>query len=391
MVKLNRNFAKLPTYWGARLEEITARLKKEGKDVIPLGIGDPDIPTPQPIIDAMAGELKCYHGYPTSKGRTDLRETLAQYYGRRFNVDVSSDNFTIAMGAKNDLFDVSRVFSNPGDTVLIPEPAYPPYVNGAMIDGCTINYLPCIKETDFEPSLDSLNKEEMRRVAIFYLCNPNNPTGATLRRSSLMRFVELANEYGFLILHDIAYCDFVPGGKPFVSNPITPSILEFPDADKVALEVGSFSKPFSMTGVRLSWAVSKGKINEIWTRYRTNRDSGVSEYLQKGGIAAFDPYTFEIVEANMEVYGERAKTLESGFREMGLVECNPITNTPYAWVRCPDGWSSESFVQNILTEVQVILTAGNSFGPSGEGYFRATIFQSKERLEEAMQRMKDVI
>jgi len=389
MVKLNRNLENILPYWGAQLEQLVAKLKEEGKDIIPLGIGDPDLPTPQPIVEAKIKELKeRYYGYPTSKGRKDLRETLARYYGQRFGVGLSPDNFTIAMGAKNDLFDISRVFSNPGETVLIPEPAYPPYVNGATIDGCKIVYLPCTKENNFEPELSLI--KGLEKVAILYLCNPNNPTGTTLKRSTLMRFAELAREYGFLILHDIAYSDFVPGGKPFVPNPVTPSIFELPGADEVALEVGSFSKPFSMTGIRLSWAVSKGEINETWTRYRTNRDSGVSEYFQRGGLVAFSPETFEIVERNMEIYGQRAKILESGFREMGL-ECNPITNTPYAWVKCPEGFSSESFIEKMLNEAHVVLTAGNNFGPSGEGYFRATIFQPKERLEKAIQRMKQVI
>lgn len=387
MVRVNRNLENIPPYWGAQLEQLVAKQKEEGKDVIPLGIGDPDLPTPQPIVEAKIKELReRYYGYPTSKGRKDLRETLACYYGQRFGVDVSPDSFTIAMGAKNDLFDISRVFSNPGETVLMPEPAYPPYVNGATIDGCEIVYLPCTKENNFEPELSLI--EGLERVAILYLCYPNNPIGITIKRSTLMRLVELAREYGFLILYDIAYCDFVPGGKPFVPNPNAPSIFEFPGADEIGIEVGSFSKPFSMTGDRLSWAVSMGKINEIWTNYRSNRDSGVSEYFQVGGIAAFSPETFEIVERNMGIYGQRAKILESGFKEMGL-ECNPITNTPYAWVECPEGFTSKAFVEKNLNEACVVLTPGNAFGPSGEGYFRATIFS--KRLEEAIQRMKQVI
>lgn len=388
MVRVNSNFGKIPVYWGAKLEALVTSKKEAGEDIVPVGIGDPDLPTPQPIVEAKIRELSVYHGYPTSKGRKDLRVAIASYYGQRFNVDVSPDGFNIAAGAKNDLFDVSRVFSNPGDTVLIPEPAYPPYVNGAIIDGCEIVYLPCTKQNSFEPYLGSTTGLE--NVAIIYICNPPNPVNMPLKRSTLMRFVELAREYGFLILHDIAYCDFVPGGKPFVPNPNAPSIFEIPGAADVAIEIGSFSKPFSMTGDRLSWVVSMGDINDIWTRYRSNRDSGVPEYIQAGGIAALSQETFDIVEQNMEIYGRRAKILESGFRDMGL-KCNPITNTPYAWVECPENFTSEQFAEKAVEEVGVVVTPGVTFGPSGEGYFRVTIFQPEERLQEAIRRLKTIL
>ncbi len=365
------------------MEQLFSSLPPERKkNIINLGIGDPDLPTPGPIREAIIREHQSkYHGYPTSHGRLDLREALSRYYSERYNVVMNADEIYIGPGAKTDLFDLNAVFAEPGDTVVILDPAYPVYRDAAEYRQQSIHYLRGRIENGYQPDLDLATVR--KPLALIYLCYPNNPTGVTAEREYIQRMIEIARQADCMIVMDIAYADFVPGnGKSSAF-----SIFELPGGDDVGIEVGSFSKPFSMTGDRLSWvAIKNTTARKYWHRYRSNRDSGASCYDQAGGLAALtDPDVKPIVQANFMTYGRRARILIDGIKAMGY-PMTGLLNTPYAWIQIPCQNSVEA-ARYALSEAGVILTPGSGFGPSGEGFLRATLFQPEKRLAEAVNRL----
>ncbi len=378
-MKHNKNLDNLPKYVFSEFFAKKKELEQKGIKVIDLGVGDPDIPTPPQIAEAAVAELKNYHGYPAYSRKVDLRKSLSEYYKKRFNVDANPDDFSIGGGAKTDLFDLGKVFSNPSDTIIIQSPTYPVYEAAAIIDGRKIRHVICEEKNNFNPvPSECLGRNELKDAAVAFYCYPNNPTGAVADKKHLKKLVDDAHSYGFTIVYDNAYCDFSPGGKPFA-----PSIFEVKDAEGVAIEIGSFSKPWSMTGYRLSWTLSKGKINNIWSTYRSNRDSGISLYIQRAGIEALEnKEVAKQVEKNMQIYGERAKVLEEGIKKIGL-KCNKINHTPYAWINTEE--NAREFSKRMLEKAHVIVTPGDVYGPGGENYVRATIFQAKEMLKEAVE------
>lgn len=349
--------------------------------IINLGIGDPDLPTPEPIREAIAREHRSvYHGYPTSQGRRDLREALAAHYVMRYGVNMDPDHFCIGPGAKTDLFDLNAVFAEAGDTVVILDPAYPVYRDAAGYRQNPIRYLQGTLDNNYQPDPESIDES----IALIYLCYPNNPTGVVAERDYIQRMIDLAIRKNCMIIMDIAYADFIPGNHASTAF----SIFELPGGDEVGIEVGSFSKPFSMTGDRLSWvAIKNPEARKCWHRYRSNRDSGASSYDQAGGLAALtDPSVAPIVRSNFEIYGRRAAILTMGLRSLGF-PMTGLTNTPYAWFKTPCCNSVEA-ARRIMTEAGIILTPGSGFGPSGEGFLRATIFQPESRLMEAIDRLR---
>ncbi len=380
-MRYNKNLDSLQKYVFAEFYAGKRQLEQQGINVIDLGVGDPDLPTPNQIAEAAVAELKNYHGYPAYSRKNDLKKTLAEYHKKRFGINCSPEEFSIGNGAKTDLFDIGRAFSNPNDTMIIQAPTYPVYEAAAIIDGRKVKHVTCTEKNNYNPvPSEELTKKELAEAAVAFYCYPNNPTGAVADKKYLKRLVDDAHSYQFTIVYDNAYADFSPGGKPFA-----PSIFEIKDAEEVAIEIGSFSKPWSMTGYRLSWTMSKGKINSIWSTYRSNRDSGISLYIQRAGVEALEnPEVAKQVEKNMKEYGERAKILEEGIKKSGF-RCNKINHTPYAWINA--GENSRKFSKRMLEKAHVIVTPGDAFGPGGESYVRATIFQPKEKLREAIERI----
>ena len=366
------------------MEQVYSGLPAEKKNqVINLGIGDPDLPTPGPIREAIIREHRSrHHGYPTSQGLLVLREALAKYYLNRFNVIMHPDEFYIGPGAKTDLFDLNAVFAEPGDTVAIMDPAYPVYRDAAAYRGQHIHYLKGSMENAYQPDWEDPPKDS-GPLALFYLCYPNNPTGVTASREYIQNLIDIALSCKSMIIMDIAYADFLPGNR----EPTAFSIFDLPGGEDVGIEVGSFSKPFSMTGDRLSWvAIKNPEARKYWRRYRSNRDSGVSNYEQAGGLAALtDPDVKKIVRSNFEIYGRRVEIIRTGVKSLGFPMMG-LDNTPYAWIKFP-GANSEAAVRFLLQESGIIFTPGSGFGPTGEGFIRATIFQSEQRLAEAMERL----
>ncbi len=391
MVKFNSGFSRLKeTYLFMEIFGLAQRKRLEGVDIIDMGIGDPDLPTPWPITEAAAKELNPktgrYHKYPSPLGMKELRVALAEYYRKRFprHGGYAPENFIIGAGAKTDLFDLVGVFTDPGDKVLLLSPVYPVAENRSFFNDLESIYLLATEENDFAPlPSNQITAKELDDVALSYVCYPNNPTGATVELPYLRKLVDEALEHDLAIIYDNSYSDF--SEKPFA-----PSILQVPGAEEVAIELNSFSKPYSMTGWRLSWVCAFGEIMKKWIQYKGNRDSGTSNYLQVGGVVALtDPRVPPIVGENMRTYAERAKRLEEGFNDLGLV-CNPLRSTPYAWAEIPSGFTSRTFCYRVLNKAGVLFTPGSGFGSCGEGYFRATIFQPIERIEETLERIRNL-
>lgn len=367
------------------MEQTFSRLPAGQKEqVINLGIGDPDLPTPAPIREAIIREHRTrYHGYPTSRGRLDLREAIAAYYHDRFGVILHPDDIYVGPGAKTDLFDLNAVFAEPGDTVAIMDPAYPVYRDAAGYRRQTIHFLRGTLDNNYQPDWKPPSRNS-GPLALIYLCYPNNPTGVSTSVDYIQKLIDIALQVNCMIIMDIAYADFLPGN----TEPSAFSIFNLPGGDEVGIEVGSFSKPFSMTGDRLSWvAIKNPGAGKYWHRYRSSRDSGASNYDQAGGLAALtDPEVAAIVRSNFEIYGRRAAIIRNGFSSLDY----PLTgldNTPYAWFKfpCSDSVAAARF---LLREAGIIFTPGTGFGPAGEGFLRATIFQPEQRLSEAIDRLK---
>ena len=286
------------------MQRITEQKISQGVDLIKLGIGDPDLRTPYPILEALKNEADQYHQYPDSKGMKELREALAQHYTVRFprKKGYTADNFVIGMGAKTDLFSLTQLFANKGDKVLSFDPAYPVFVNRASFEGFDIKYLSANEGNDFRPLPSfQFKPKELDEIKSEYLCLPNNPTGQFGRKKYLKQQVDEAHNHGFTIIYDSAYSDFA-------EEPTVPNIMQIPGADEVAVDIGSFSKPFSMTGFRVSSVCADGELLKRWKQYKANMDSGTSNYMQKAALAALtDPRVPPIVKGNMKVYAGRAK------------------------------------------------------------------------------------
>jgi LL-diaminopimelate aminotransferase len=393
MVKFAQRIGNLkPKYLFRELNEKIKRLEVEGKKVIRLSVGTPDLTTPWPIRTAITGaclEKEYYHGYPDDyqpyQGLTELREALSKDYYKKHGVKVNPDQFVIDAGAKTTLHNLPRLFVEPCDSVVLQDPAYPAYEGAIILADGKIERLPCTEENDYQPLLSDLPEERRKNVKCAYFCYPNNPTGATAKREFLKELFKEAKEFGIPIFFDVAYKDFTFDGKS------APSSLEFPEAEGNVIEIGSFSKPFSMVGDRLAWVVGSKELIEKWIKLKSFIDSGVQNYIQWGGYWALtDPDVQRKVKKNMKVYGERARFLSKALNKLGL-KCRRPRATPYIWAGVCEGMSSQEFVDKILYEAHVALTPGSGFGEYGEGYFRATVFQPLEVLEEAVERMEKVL
>jgi LL-diaminopimelate aminotransferase len=390
-VKINSGFERMPPSYlfrdvGQATGELKARLVAAGRndDIIKIGIGDPDMSTPYPIVNELSNQRKVYRGYPDYDGLPELRTAISDYYAKRFGIDVPSENILIGDGAKSDLTGLAMTFldSQQRTKVVLQDPAYPVYENWSRFSGAELNFMNCTPENDFFGDIPKGALDEF--LSMIWLCNPNNPTGAVASKDYLTKVVQQAKEVGATLVHDIAYTDFRPGGEP----PYSTSIFNLPGAEDVAVEIGSFSKPFSMTGDRLSWvAILDSSRLDVWKKFRSNADSGVPEYIQLAGVEALtNPVVWDIVDSNMREYGKRAAIIREGFESIGCGVYG-LDHAPYGWIKVPEGYSSEDFSRRILDEAHVVTIWGSGFGKCGEGFIRTTVFQDKEKLEEAVERI----
>jgi LL-diaminopimelate aminotransferase len=376
---------RLPPYLFAELDRKIEEKKREGVDVISLGVGDPDIPTPRHIIDACCEAAKKpeNHRYPTYEGMLSFREAVSNRYLLDYGVEVDPEREVIALlGSKEGIHNIHFAFVNPGDLVFYTDPGYPVYRTGPLFAGGEIYCMPLLKDNNFLPDLEAIPEEKAKKAKIMWINYPNNPTAAVANEEFYKEVVDFAHDNDILICSDEAYSHIAYDGyKP-------PSLLEVEGAKEVGVVFNSLSKAYNMTGWRIGYAVGNEDAISGLRKVKTNVDSGVSQIIQEAAIKALtDPQ--ECIRENIKVYQERRDVLVEGLHRMGL-KCEKPKATFYVWLEVPDG-DSIAFANMLLDKAGVVCTPGIGFGQYGEGYVRLALTQPVERIKEALERMEGVL
>ncbi len=380
----SKRLERIPPYAFAQLERKIADKRAAGVDVISLGIGDPDRPTPPLIVEAMQEAVSEpeTHQYPSNRGREDFRQAVRDFYERRFDVVLDPGSEIIpAIGAKEAIFNLNLAFLDPGDYALAADPGYPVYTGGPWLAGAEPVLMALEPERGFVPDLDAIDEQVVSKTKLMYLNYPNNPTGAVVPEGFFARVVEFAREHDILVVHDNAYSEISYDGYR------APSFLATPGAKDVGIEVFSLSKGYNMTGWRCAVAVGNAEALEVYWRLKTNIDSGLFEAVQLAGVAALSPDADAEVASMSELYVRRRDLVCDALREIG-VDVHPPRSTIYVWAPVPDGFaSSEAYCEHVLEQAGVVLSPGAIYGPAGEGWFRISLTTPDDRLLEAVNRL----
>ncbi len=371
----------LPPYLFMRLNEVRDARIAEGVDVISLGIGDPDLPTPPAIVErlAEAGRDPTGHRY-CDDGLPAFRQAIVDWYRRRFGVELDPATEVVPLiGSKEGIAHLPVALINPGDYTLVPDPGYPVYAIGTELVGGQVHYLPLTPENRWLPDLDAIPQEITAKAKLLWLCYPNNPTAAVADLEFLSRAVDFGRRHDIIVCQDAAYSEVTYDGHR------APSILEVPGAIDCVVEFHSLSKTYNMTGWRIGWAAGAPPVIEALTRLKSNMDSGIFAAVQEAGIAALNMPPAWIDERNA-IYQRRRDLVINTLREMNLEPEVPPASL-YVWSPVPTGYDSSSFAARVIEEAGVIVTPGLGFGPGGDGYFRISLTISDERLKEALERL----
>lgn len=374
----------IPPYLFAELERKIAAKKAAGVDVISLGIGDPDRPTPALIVQAMQEAVTEpeTHTYPSNRGRADFRQALSDFYARRFDVAIDPDTEVMpAIGAKEAIFNLNLAFLNPGDAALAADPGYPVYTGGPLLAGGEAVPMPLVPELGFVPDLDAIDERTASRAKLMFLNYPNNPTGAVVPPGFFERVVEFASKHEILVVHDNSYSETTYDGYR------APSFLATPGAKEVGIEVFSLSKGYNMTGWRCAAVLGNAEAIETYWRLKTNIDSGLFDAIQLAGIAALSPDADAEVASMCDLYRRRRDMVCEALAKAG-VQVTPPKGTIYVWAPVPAGFeSSAAYCEHVLEQAAVVVSPGAAYGPSGEGWFRIALSTPDERLAEAVDRL----
>jgi LL-diaminopimelate aminotransferase len=380
-MKPSNRSERLPPYLFAELERKVREKRAAGVDVISLGIGDPDTPTPAPVVDALvaAAAAPGTHQYPSNRGRPELREAFARFYDRRFGVALDPESEIIpALGAKECVFNLNLAFLDAGDVALAADPGYPVYTGGPLLADAEPVLMPLVPELGFAPDLDAIAVEDAARARLLYLNYPNNPTGAVLPEGLFERVVEFAREHDVLVVHDASYTETTFDGY------VAPSFLETAGAKEVGVEVFSLSKGWNMTGWRAAAIVGNADAVTAYWRLKTNIDSGMFEAIQLAAAAALEAGPPGEMKS---IYERRRDLVCDALRAIG-VNVTPPKGTIYIWAPVPNGHTSASYCELVLQESGVVLSPGGAYGPNGEGFFRISLTVPDERLSEAVERLR---
>lgn len=385
VIRKAKRINELPPYLFAEIDRRKRQALGKGVDLIDLGVGDPDIPTPAVIVEKLiesAGK-PANHRYPSSSGMAEFREAVAHWYQRRFNVGLDAEKEVVSLiGSKEGIGNMAVAFVEPGDIVLVASPCYPVYHIGTAFNGGRNHFLPLRKQNRFLPDLDSIPAEVAKQAKLLWINYPNNPTAAVADKDFFKRVVDFANKNNVIVCHDAAYTEMgFDGYRPM-------SFLEVDGAKEVAIEFHSLSKTFNMTGWRIGMAVGNAELVGGLAQAKSNLDSGIFQAVQEAGIEALK-LGDSVVEPSRTIYQERRDILVDGLRAVGL-ECEKPRATFYVWVAVPRGLSSAEFTTKLLEEAGVVTTPGNGFGEAGEGYVRFTVCVAKERLKEVAERIRGV-
>jgi LL-diaminopimelate aminotransferase len=375
----------IPPYLFAELERKIAAKQEAGIDVISLGIGDPDMPTYEPIVVAAQRAVAdpATHSYPSNRGRKEFRQAVAAFYERRFGVALDPETEVMpAIGAKECIFNLNLAFLNPGDVALAADPGYPVYTAGPLMAGGEPVLMPLLPELDFAPDLDAIDAATLERARLMFINYPNNPTGAVLPQGLFERAVELGHRADLLVVHDNAYSETTYDGY------VAPSFLATPGAKDIGVEVFSLSKGYNMTGWRCAAIVGNAEAIAHYWRLKSNIDSGLFEAVQLAGAAALGPDLDSHVKAMNEVYARRRDLVCDALAQAGVAVTAPKA-TIYLWAPIPAGFeSSAAYCEHVLERAAVVISPGGAYGPNGEGFFRISLTTPDERLLEAVERLK---
>jgi LL-diaminopimelate aminotransferase len=382
-MKASKRLDRLPPYLFAELERKIAAKKAAGVDVISLGIGDPDMPTPSLVVEALARAAADpgTHQYPSNRGRAELREAFASFYDSRFGVELDAETEIVpALGAKECVFNLNLAFLDSGDVALAADPGYPVYTGGPLIAGAEAVPMPLVPERGFSPELEAISAEDRERARLLYLNYPNNPTGAVVPDGLFEQAVEFGRTHDVLIVHDASYTETTFDGY------VAPSFLATSGAKEVGVEVFSLSKGYNMTGWRTAAIVGNAEALDHYWRLKTNIDSGMFEAVQLAAAAVLADGA-EAAREMSAVYQRRRDMVCDALREIG-VDITPPKGTIYVWAPVPDGHDSASYCELVLEESGVVVSPGSAYGPNGEGFFRISLTVADERLAEAVERLR---
>ena len=382
-IKVASRLGLLPPYLFAELDRLKREVAQTGVDVISLGIGDPDLPTPKHIVEALkrTADLPVNHRYPDYQGLDRFREAATGWYKRRFNVTLDSNREACALiGSKEGIANFPVAVVDPGDVVLIPSPGYPVYYSGCVFNGGEPYYMPLRRENGFLPDLAAIPAEIARRAKVMWLNYPNNPTAATADLAFLKQAVDYCLKHNIILAHDFAYSEIAFDGYR------APSVLEVDGARECAIEFHSLSKTYSMTGWRVGFVVGNATLVGALGTVKTNVDSGVFQAVQEAAIAGL-PVARRRSTNTAPSTRSGATSWSRRLRELGLA-CDVPRATFYIWAQVPAGYTSASFTERVLKETGVVITPGSGFGKGGEGYVRFSLTVPSERLREAVGRIK---
>jgi LL-diaminopimelate aminotransferase len=382
-LKFSKRIEKLPPYLFVEISRKIAQKKARGEDVVSFGIGDPDIPTPEHIIERLcqAAHDPANHRYPETEGLPELRRAIAEWYQRRFSVTLDPDKEVLPLiGSKEGIGHVALCFIDPGDLALVPDPGYPVYAIGTMFAGGESYYLPLKEENDFLPDLKAIPDAVARRAKLLWLNYPNNPTAAVAEAGFFKQAVAFAHKYGLAVCHDGPYSEVAFDGY----RPV--SFMQIPGAKEVGIEFHSLSKSYNMTGWRIGMAVGNAQMIDALMRLKSNLDSGIPQAIQLAAIAALNGPQ-DCIDEHNRIYQQRRDLMLETLRYIGL-EARPPRASLYVWARLPKRQKSLDFAARLLDEAGVVVTPGVGYGPNGEGYIRLSLTTPDVWLEEGLARLR---
>jgi LL-diaminopimelate aminotransferase len=386
MFKLSKKLNSLPPYLFLEIDKAKRKARAEGRDIIDLGIGDPDQPTPKHIVEALyqAAQDPATHRYALDQGMPALRSAIAGWYKRRFNVNLDPETEVLPLiGSKEGIAHFPLAFLNEGDYALVPDPCYPPYKGGTILAGGRPYLMPLLESNAFLPDLKRINAGILKKAKLMYINYPNNPTSASAEKDFYKEVVKFAKKYNLIVISDLAYSEIAyEEYKPS-------SLLGLEGAKELTIEFHSLSKTYNMTGWRIGWACGNAKLVSALAKVKSNIDSGIFSAIQLAGIAALEGSGGHISNI-CRLFQERRDILVSGLESLGW-QVNLPKATFYLWIKIPKKTNSIKFSNFLLEKAGIVVTPGIGFGKYGEGYVRIALTVDKERIKEAIKRLKKIL
>ncbi len=383
-MRLSHRIEKLPPYLFVEITRKIAEKRAQGVDVVTFAIGDPDLPTPRHILDALhaAAEDPANHRYPESDGLPEFRQAIKDWYQKRFGITLDRDKEVLPLiGSKEGIANIAYCLIDPGDVALVPDPGYPVYSVATMFAGGEPYYLPLTEENDFLPDLSAIPDDVARRARVLWLNYPNNPTAAVANLDFYEEAVQFAKKWDIAVCHDGPYSEVAYDGfRP-------PSFLQAPGAMDVGIEFHSLSKSYNMTGWRIGMAVGNETLINALFRVKSNVDSGINQAIQQMAITALEGPQ-DCIEEHNAIYQHRRDLLVEALRACGMRVQTPLGSL-YIWARIPDGYTSAEFAARLIDDIGVVVTPGSGYGKYGEGYVRLSITTPDDRVEEGARRLLD--